>query len=219
MNKRYRQDYDGEFVVLNTNIRLGIKQQKREWIPNTLTETAQSRCAAVIASTGASNAFDYQRLVRHRGGLLGKNKLKLYGTSNVWQFVKLDYYCSTDRHQIAKINDIDDCKTYCFTTSRLCMLYPGKFYLVPLQPPISDLGLAVYLAAFDGYRDIYLIGFPEAASGLTRNWQQDVLTVMQTYNDHAFYACGSPIEIPESWKNLPNVQILSYKKFVTACDL
>ena len=38
---RYRQDYDGEFVIVETRWSAGKKEQKREWVPNPIENQIQ----------------------------------------------------------------------------------------------------------------------------------------------------------------------------------
>ena len=50
IQERYRQDYDGEFVLLQTSIRNGVKEQRREWMINPIQNQHVSGRAAVIGS-------------------------------------------------------------------------------------------------------------------------------------------------------------------------
>jgi hypothetical protein len=80
MDARYRTDYLGEFVILETRWSGGKKSETREWINNPITNHHLSGRAACIGSTLDQIHFDYTRLQRHRGGLLGSKKLQTYGT-------------------------------------------------------------------------------------------------------------------------------------------
>ena len=85
MEERYRTDYAGEFIVTNSRWANGHKEQTREWIPNPIDNQHISGRAACIGNTFEQGIFDYTRLQRHRGGLLGSKKLQTYGVGAVAQ--------------------------------------------------------------------------------------------------------------------------------------
>ena len=80
---RYRRDYDGEFVIVETIITDNAKKYTREWIPNTVENHHLSGRAAVIGSRESQARFDHRRLQDHRGGLLAKKSLQTYGTADL----------------------------------------------------------------------------------------------------------------------------------------
>ena len=220
IERRYRSDYPGEFVVLNTDIRRGIKEQKREWIENTLEYRPTTPCAAVIGGNHERDNFDYRRIARHHGGLYKHRKLRTYGTGPIWREMRLDVYCGTDRRELDQLQQSGyQADTTVFSTARYCMLFPGQFYLIPFQPPVNDLAAAVYLAAFDGYKEIYLIGYSMSTPGNTRNWQNDVLEIMRVYNTHQFTLVGGPSDMPDAWRELDNVECLTYRNFRFLVDI
>ena len=75
MQARYRTDYAGEFVILETKWSGGKKTETREWIANPIDNHHLSGRAACIGSGQDQKRFDYTRLQRHRGGLLGSKKI------------------------------------------------------------------------------------------------------------------------------------------------
>jgi hypothetical protein len=217
---RYRRDYSGEFVVINTDIRRGIKHQQREWIANPITNQHVSGRAAVIGSTADRVQFDYTRLQRHRGGLQGSKRLQTYATGSIWQDMRLDFYCTTDRAIMTKVHAADyGTTTTVYGNSRLCMMFPGSFFMIPFQPDINDLAAAVYLAAFDGHQEIFLLGYNQDTPGNTRRWQQDVADVMSAYASHQFVLVGAVSNQPDIWRGLDNVECWDYRRFVTYCDI
>lgn len=217
---RYRRDYDGEFVITNTDIRRGIKQQTREWIANPITNQHVSGRAAVIGSGLDSKQFDFRRLQRHRGGLQGTKRFQTYATHDIWQHMRLDFYCSTDRAQITKLQTTgyQECSTVC-TLARLCLTYPNQFYIIPFQPSVADLAAAVYLAAFDGHQEIFLLGYNKDTPDHSQQWQQDVSDVFLAYHAHQFVLVGAVNNMPDFWRMADNVECWPYRKFVTQCDI
>ena len=217
---RYRRDYTGEFVIVNTDIRLGIKQQRREWVDNPIINQHVSDRAAVIGSAVDRDRFDYARLARHRGGLQGTKRLQTYASGGIWQHLRLDFYVSTDRVDITRLHSTDyKQNTTVYSNTRLCMMYPGSFFPVPYQPPINDIAAAIYLAAFDGHQEIYLIGYNRDTPGNTRRWQQDVLDVIQAYRTHQFVIVGAASNVPDAWRAAEKVECWNYRKFVSYCDV
>lgn len=217
---RYRRDYAGEFVVINTDIRRGIKTQKREWIANPIQNQHISGRAAVIGSAVDQERFDYTKLERHRGGLQGKKRLQTYASGNIWQHMRLDFYCTTDRVQATLLQEANyQDRSAVHSSARLCMIYPNQFYLIPFQPAINDVAAAIYLAAFDGHQEIYLLGYNQDTPGNTRRWQQDVLEVVLAYQTHQFVVVGAVSNVPDAWREAENIECWDYRKFVTYCDV
>lgn len=216
----YRRDYNGEFVITNTDIRLGIKAQQREWIPNPIQNQHVSGRAAIIGSNIDKNQFDYTRLARHRGGLQGSKRLQTYGSGSTWQDMRLDFYCTTDRSIVTKLHT----KSYSensivYTSARLCLIFPNEFFLVPFQPNMDDLACAVYLAAFDGHKEIFLLGYSQDTPAGHRAWQQHVLDVILAYHTHQFVVVGAASNVPGAWREAENVECWDYRKFITYCDV
>lgn len=220
IQQRYRQDYTGEFVILNTDIRRGIKAQKREWIANPIINQHISKRAAVIGSSMDRDRFDYAKLQNHRGGLQGRNRLQTYGSGLIWNDMRLDFYCSTDRQLLTKLQQSGyNDTTTCYSTSRFCMIFPNKFFLIPFQPVLNDLAAAIYLAAFDNHKEIFLLGYNQDTPGNTYQWKNHITEVMSVYDSCQFYLIGAASNMPEDWKNLPNVECRDYRWFVYNCDI
>jgi len=220
IESRYRRDYSGEFVIINTDIRRGIKQQRREWIANPIQNQHVSGRAAVIGSSAIHGQFDYTRLERHRGGLQGRLRLQTYASGDVWQHMRLDFYCSSDRPTLTRLQDTDYAdSTTCYSTARFCMMWPGKFFLIPFQPPVNDLAAAAYLAAFDGHQEIFMLGYNQDTPGNTRRWQQDVAAVLDAYPAHQFYFIGPVSNMPALWRDRANAEFWDYRRFITHCDI
>jgi hypothetical protein len=217
----YRNDYTGEFVILNTDIRRGIKQQRREWIENRLQNASTVGPVIVIASDVDVEIFDYAMLARHRGGLQGKFPIQTYGTARTWQRLNLDFYVNTERSEIDFMfkNSILPNKTVSFSNYRMCMIFPGQLHMIPYQVSLSDPATALYLAAFDGHREIFMLGFNLDTPCVSKKWQQHVTQVISTYHTHDFRVVGVSRNIPDEWKDLANVECWNYHKFRFNCDI
>ncbi len=219
MEKRFRQDYDGEFVITEVKLIDGQSQQQREWIDNPIKNHHISGRAAVIASKMDQKRFRHQRLQRHRGGLMGRDRLQTYGTQDVWDDMILDFCITTDVKNIRSIakNSYDNASTV-YTSPRHCLENPGRFYIVPYLPVMDDVALAIYLAAFDGHREVFMLGYSRDLQNRSASWAGDVETVMRTYDTTRFIIVGYGT-MPDAWINLPNVSQIDHRKFITYCDV
>ena len=218
--KRYRKDYLGEFVLTETRWQGGVKQQNREWIPNPIHNQHISGRAAVIGSDADRHRFDYARLQRHRGGLLGSKRLQTYGSGDIWQHMVLDFWVSTRREQVAAAVSAGYCqRTTAYSSTRHCFDHPGNFFAVPFQPVIDDRAAAIYLAAFDGHREIFLLGYTNDAEGISNKMISDVAMVIQTYNDSQFWLVGVEANMPAAWRACTNVDVMQHRRFISYCDI
>jgi hypothetical protein len=220
IEQRFRRDYTGEFVILETRWKDGHNQQTREWIDNPIVNHHISGRAAVIGSRILSHRFQYQRLQRHRGGLLGRKRLQTYGTGDLWRDMRFDFFATTDRAEITEMlaQDYDSSSTV-FTTARICIEHPGRFYPIPYLPQIDGLAMPVYLAAFDGHEEVFMLGYCQETPGGSKNWTRDVDQVITAYAGTSFILIGVEGNMPESWRSHANVRCMGIRDFVTYCDI
>lgn len=220
MQARYRADYPGEFVVIDTKWIGRKKEQTREWIPNPVTNQHISGRAACIGSNIDKQHFDYTRLQRHRGGLLGSKKLQTYGTGSIALEMRLDFAVETQLENLNKILESGyQINNIVYTTPRHCIAYPGEFYLIPLRPRLIDLATAVYLAAFDGHQEIFLLGYTDETPGGNDSWIAQITDIFSSYAGIKFYLVGEATRMPDVWVNCPNAQPMSYRDFIGYCDV
>jgi hypothetical protein len=220
MDARYRRDYAGEFVILESIWSGGKKIQNREWIANPIENHHISGRAACIGSDIDKKRFNYTRLQRHRGGLLGSKKLQTYGTGPIAQEMRLDFTVTTNAEELTKILETKyQVNNIVYTTPRYCITYPGEFYLIPMKPRIVDLATAVYLAAFDGHQEIFLLGYNDETVGGHSDWLSHLTGIFSAYTGTKFYLVGEPTRMPDVWVNCDNVQCMTYHDWVGYCDV
>jgi hypothetical protein len=220
MDARYRTDYLGEFVILETKWSGGKKSETREWIANPITNHHLSGRAACIGSALDHVHFDYTRLQRHRGGLLGSKKLQTYGTGNIAQQMRLDFAVETNIDNLTKILETGyQANNIVYTSPRYCIAHPGEFYLIPLRPRIVDLATLIYLAAFDGHKEIFMLGYTDETAGGHNEWMQQIANIFAAYSGTKFYLIGEPTRMPDAWVNCPNTQTMTYRDFIGYCDV
>lgn len=216
---RYRQDYDGEFVVVESRWVKGKKEQTREWVPNPIENQHISGRAACIVSGMDRGRFDYQKLENHRGGLLGSKKLQKYGTGNISYDMKLDFAVEIDSAHLKKIKDSGyHEKNIVYTTARQCLLNPGEFYLIPYNPVMSNEALVLYLAAFDGHKEVFVLGANKDTPASNSAWAQQIQRVIDIYRSTQFIFLGVETNMFKFWFDSPNFNCMTYPEFISYCD-
>jgi hypothetical protein len=219
MQAKYRSDYPGEFVILETRWSGGKKSETREWIPNPIENQHISGRAACIGTSIDRRYFDYTRLARHRGGLLSSKKLQTYGTGDIAVDMRLDFTVATGADQLAAVKQAGlQADSVVYTTARNCINNPGEFYLVPQRPLIVDLATIIYLAAFDGHREIFLLGYNQETAGGRNTWISDIANIFRTYPVD-FYLVGESTNMPSAWLDCANVRTFDYQAWISYCDV
>jgi hypothetical protein len=219
MQARYRSDYPGEFVILESKWSGGKKTESREWIPNPIENQHISGRAACIGSNVDRQWFDYTRLSRHRGGLLSSKKLQTYGTGSIAMEMQLDFTVETNADQLAVLKQAGlQQDSVVYTTTRNCINNPGEFYIIPQRPLIVDLAVLVYLAAFDGHREIFLLGYHRETAGGRNTWITDIANIFKAYPVD-FYLVGEPTIMPDEWLDCANVRTINYQDWISYCDI
>lgn len=219
MVTRYRSDYPGEFVILESRWSGGRKHETREWIPNPIENQHISGRAACIGSSVDRHLFDYTRLSRHRGGLLGSKKLQTYGVGNIALEMRLDFAVETNQQVLNTLHQIEyHIENVVYTTARNCIAYPGDFYLIPHRSQVEDTVTAVYLAAFDGHKEIFLLGYHNETPVGRNTWVSDLVTVFRSYPTD-FYLIGEATIMPEAWLDCANVRTMNYLDWISYCDV
>jgi hypothetical protein len=218
--ERYRADYPGEFLITQSVWAEGKKQQKREWIENPIQNQHISGRAVCIGSDHDSDQFNYTVLQRHRGGLLGSKKLQTYGLGFAAHQMRLDFTVETDDQVLQELmtNEYHQ-DNIIYTTPRNCLKYPGMFYLTPYNPVLIKHALAIYLAAFDGHKEIFLLGYNQFTNAGNSAWQAHVAEVFSAYTGTKFVIVGAPHHTVQSWLEFSNVEQMNYRSFVAHCDV
>jgi len=220
MQINYRADYPGEFVVVETRWSAGKKQQQREWVPNPIENHHISGRAACIGSNLDQHRFNYTVLQRHRGGLLSSKKLQTYGVGSIAKDMRLDFAVETDRELLKEFVDAGHSQNnIVYTTSSNCLTYPENFYLIPYNPRLLDLSTIVYLAAFDGHREIFLLGYNKDTPTGRSDWQDELVKVMMAYSGVEFYFVGEKTNMFDTWFECANAKSMTYREFISYCDV
>jgi len=217
---RFRSDYSGEFVILESKWSGGTKHQKREWVANPIENHHISGRAAVIGSKIDIEYFDYKKLENHRGGLLGSKRLQTYGSGDLWTDMKFDFIAITDQTQLVEVKEQKYSEdNIVYTTARNCIRNPENFYLVPYNPSISQISLPIYLAAFDGHTDIFLLGYNNETPYIDLSWKEQINSIIKSYSQTNFILVGIESNMPTFWRENQNVKCMTYREFISYCDV
>jgi len=220
MEARFREDYPGEFVITKTQWGAGKRTENREWIPNPIVNQHISGRAVCIGDTSAKEQYDYTRLQRHRGGLLSSLKLQTYGTSDIALEMPLDFAVEIDPTKLQLLKESAYYENnVVYTTARNCIANPGLFYLIPYAPHLVSRAILPYLAAFDGHKEVFLLGYTNDTDKANPRWINDLLEVFSAYPAVKFFLVGEQSNIPATLFELPNVEGLYYKQFFSYCDV
>jgi len=220
MQARYRSDYAGEFVILETKWSGGKKQQSREWVANPIENHHISGRAACIGSDLDKHRFDYTRLARHRGGLLGSKKLQTYAVGPIAEQMRLDFVIETNHDRLQNFVDIGYSEKHIiYTTGTNCVAYPGQFYLIPYNPKLLDLNSIVYLAAFDSHNEIFLLGYTKETPAGRPGWHSEITKIMQAYSGTKFFIVGEATNMFDDWFECANASHMTYQEFISYCDV
>jgi hypothetical protein len=134
--------------------------------------------------------------------------------------MRLDFTVDTDSAQLKKLVDS---KYYehnvIYTTAKNCIDNPGDFYLIPMNPRLLMPALPVYLAAFDGHQEIFLIGYSKQMFFDHPRWIDDVCQVFTAYDGVKFWLVGEPSIMPDLWLECANVKTMSYQDFIGYADV
>jgi len=221
MQERYRSDYDGEFVILRTYFKDGQKLQDKEWIPNPVENQYLSARAAVIGYGQSREKFQVKKLQDHRGGLLGSKRLQTYGAQGCWPELRFDFYVENDQDSLRKLikhRYMETCTVY--SNVKNCIKYPGQFYLTPYNVKLTNIATAIYIAAFDGHKEIFLLGVDGTLENGEFNIKEatSINNVIRTYSNTTFYFVTD--WVGQTWyRNHTNVKTINYNEFVSYCDI
>lgn len=243
LTKRYRRFYRGEDIVVERNYTDGVWHDTTENVPNAVINNQISNQAVVIGNGPSRLSFNLNLIKNHRGGLYGSRTLQSYGCNALYRDFTPDFLVASGNNGIVEeiANSEYTKDNIVYTNSLHTLEYPGKFYLIP-HDPYADAGTtAAYIAAFDGHKNIYLLGFDQQdAPGHNYNvyagtanydllkstvsdarWRSNFRNLASVYNDvnFAFVYPKNTYPLPEQYKGLTNVRVISFNQFALEADL
>lgn len=242
METRFRKNYTGENVV-HTVIENRTARQQMDWVPNTI--DAKQTGHALVIGNGLSRLeykVHFDLFTSHRAGHYAEKKLSVYGCNALFRDAT-PHFLIVNNPYIAKevANSGYADKNIVITTAKNILKYPNKFHLIPHNPGFAAGPTALYLAAFDGNRKVYFIGFDGQDTPTVNNnvyagtnsypargahvdsvkWEQQAAEVFNSYPKTEFIRVmpSKSYTIPEQWKYSLNFRQISWNEFVAEADI
>jgi hypothetical protein len=241
LQRLYRSDYQGEDIITQMNLVDGSWESETEFVPNTISSSIMTSRAVAIGNGESRNDFNLGFISGHQGGYT-PTRLQSYGCNGLYRDFTPDFLITVGEaisHEIIESNYWQDNIVY--ANADLVTKHPGKFYLIPQNPLLNAGALAVYMACFDGHKQVFLIGhdlYDEtgsinnvykdtngyAAQDEVENGEFYLLSlamVMQTYSDVKFIRV-MPTDgawVHSMLDSLPNFRQMDYRTFALEADL
>jgi hypothetical protein len=76
-----------------------------------------------------------------------------------------------------------------------------------------------YLAAFDGHKEVFMLGYTDETPAGHNEWIDQIAGIFRAYTGTRFYLVGEPTRMSDTWLNCSNVQSMNYRDFIGYCDV
>ncbi|CAB4129059.1 hypothetical protein UFOVP112_157 [uncultured Caudovirales phage] len=238
----YRANYAGENIVTELTLSNNEWTPVTEFVPNSVFNTHSSTQAIAIGNGESRLTVDLSFIKNHKGGLLGADKLQSYGCNALYRDFTPDFLVATGDKIVKEIADSGYTNDHIvYTTGKNVIDYPGKFYLIPQNLQYDSGAIAAYLAAFDGHKKIFLLGYdgydtPSPVNNIYKNtngypkstdiqneafWNSSLEQVIKTYYDIDFVSV-MPTKtwyVSTQFDVLPNFRQIDFREFIIEADL
>ena len=220
MQKRFQQDYVGEYIITKQIIRAGQKIQEREWIENSVVNQHISGKSVVVGKGASKNNFDRINLLQHhKGGLLGSKSLQSYGHAVYPKYTAQFIVSNTKQFLQDTVNTGLADKSLIYTNARRIVEYPGQFYLLPHNPQFIETVASVYLACFHQHNEIFLLGFDQDIDSDMTSEMMQLHKLIRTYDTTEFIFVTDENTVPKQLLAEINVEKITYRQFVIQADI
>jgi hypothetical protein len=238
----YRETYAGENVVTSLTLSDNNWDPVTEHVPNRVFNTHTTSQAVCIGNGESRLGFDLNLIARHRGGILGADKLQSYGCNALYREFPPDFLVATSS-MVQELAESGYCVSHIvYTNGQHIIDYPDKFYLIPQNPSYNAGAIAAYLACFDGHTKVYLLGYDfnhgvEPTNNIykdtrgyassaemqdnTKFWAMTLIEVIKTYPAVDFVRVMPTKEywLPTELQALPNFRQIDTREFVVEADI
>ncbi len=252
INKIFRSTYVGE-EIRSTGLYINSEWvYQKEFLAKPFEITTSNNSAIVVGNGISRNGFDLSLIMPWRevtpwGERTNWNpskrdkKFNTYGCNAIHRHYNPEFLIVTGNEIINEVVNDDYCDANVVYASKFhLMANPGKFLYIPQDPQWNAGALAAYMAAFDGFNKIFMLGFDGIDSNNTYNvyagtngypsanttmnedyWVKSLLDVMQTYPDTEFIrvAPSAKFRTPELWKYCLNFRTIDFRRFALEADL
>jgi hypothetical protein len=238
----YRENYSGERVVTSLTLSDNEWNPETEHVPNRVFNTHTTTQAVCIGNGESRLGFDIEHIGRHRGGVLGADRLQSYGCNALYRNFPPDFLVATGP-LVKEIAESGYCVSHIvYTNGQHILDYPNQFYLIPQNPAYNAGTIAAYLACFDGHKKVFLLGY-DFHHGLapvnnvykdtygyspstelqdnTKFWATTLAHVVNTYPTVDFVRVAPTRDywMPEELQVLLNFRQIDFRDFVLEADI
>lgn len=235
------KDYVGEELIKSVTYKDG--EQIKETVPAKFDYPITNKGYAIVLGNGSSRLkLTLDNYMSNAGGLRQRNRAEVYGCNAIYREGDVDHLIITNGGLVTQA--VDQQRVYnrmpIYTTYNNWLRYCDnkKARVIP-QKVLGDAGtLAMYLACFHGSHTVYMVGFdglfaPNVYKGTAfysredhtelewQKWESSQKQIMETYSNVKFYHVvpGMNYAKKSSWKDLRNLQRITYKDFINAADI
>lgn len=247
LKKIYRKDYQGEDVVTSRIYANSRWNPTIEFVSNSSNITPSSSNAVVLGNGPTRLEFDCSRFLDHRNGnkwMLKNNKINFltYGCNALYRDYRPDFLVVTGDLMVREVADSGFCDSkIAYANNEPLVDYPGKYHLIPQNPLFNSGAIAAYLAAFDGHKKVYMLGFdgndtpnhnynvykdtanyPDSRTAVTDDfWVLSLEEVMAAYNETEFIRVmpTTSFKTPDAWKYYLNFRQIDFRQFASEVGL
>ena len=242
LERRLRGDYEGEEMLVNATWKEGKWEYIYEDIPYQVANHQITNQACIIGNGNSLLEFDLTYLKGHKGGMGGSKALQVYGCNALYRNFTPQFLIATGDAICAEIaNSEYPADHIVYANSDKVQKYPGKFYLIPQNPPFNAGTLATYMACFDGHTKVYLLGFDNKSGENFNNtiyagtngysdknvnysdefFIRSMKQVFELYPEVEFVRVMPAASwwLPDSWAECSNFRQINFKQFGSEADL
>jgi len=214
-----QEDYKGEELIVNINIRRGNKNLTKEFFPLTYYNKGPLGTAICIGNHPDRLAVNLNKL---------KSLGQTYGCNALYRDFKPDHLVAVDTPMVKEIMENDYSGTV-FVPSIAKIKYKERVHLIPNNPHHSSGLTSVHLACFHGHTKIYMIGYQfvdkedtkiniykgtegydKIGVGTTMKWFQQLAKTMKANTDVEFILVNdNPGFVSEDLKFMTYEEFLS----------
>jgi hypothetical protein len=221
MEERYRTDYEGEFVITGLKIVNGKKQQEREFVDNPIQVKSISGRATCVSTGISSTKIILPRLMEYHG-ILNTLPLNVYSVRDLYKKFHANFHVTfntDDLQELIETNLTEEIIVYTSTTQ--CLKFPGEFFIIPYSYKSTEEAVAAYLAAFDGHKEIFLLGYDQYTITGERRTKiiESMVPILKAYPSTKFYHVISEGETPREWLPFRNLKTMPLMEYVSYCDI
>jgi hypothetical protein len=250
LNKILRADYTGEEVNVVGTFTESAWSYQKEFVANPFTNGPMANHAVVIGNGSSRLGFDLRHFVDYVNHPVDQTwkpakstkRFFTYGCNALYRDFAPDFLVATGDQMIREIALSTYSNDHIVYANNAAVIdWQGRFHLIPQDPQWNSGTLAAYLAAFDGHKKIFLMGFDNNdTDGFNYNvyadtpcypkldhsvsdsfWVESMATLMRTYSDVEFVRVTpkGTFVTPESWKYFVNLRSIDFNHFRLEADL